>query len=200
MSRFLVIITAIFLLYEPSIAQQGNVEAGKAGSQTCVACHGADGQGISAQFPNLAGQVPGYITTQLAKFKSGERKDPVMAVFSANLSPQDMMDLDAYYGSLESKLGSITSAQKDDALAGGKIYRAGYKPFSIPACMSCHGPSGHGIPPNYPRISGQHAEYIEKQLLAFKSGTRKDSVMNPIAFSLSQQQIKELSLYISALY
>jgi cytochrome c553 len=111
-----------------------------------------------------------------------------------------MANLDAYYSSLESNKGSITPEQEESALAGGKIYRGGYKPYNISACMGCHGPTGSGIPPAFPRLSGQHASYIESQLLAFKSGARSDPIMNPISFVLSEQQIKELALYISALY
>lgn len=178
----------------------GDVGAGKAASVTCVACHGANGNSISDQFPNLAGQVPGYIAAQLAKFKSGERQNAIMAGMVVALSDKDMADLDAYYGSLEANKGAITPAQKDAALAGGKVYRGGYKPYNIAACMGCHGPSGHGIPPAFPRLAGQHASYIEAQLQAFKSGARSSPIMNPIAFPLSDQQIKELALYISALY
>ena len=185
---------------DTAIAEQGDVNAGKTASVTCVACHGANGNSATDQFPNLAGQVPGYIAAQLAKYKSGERANPIMSGMSASLSAQDMANLDAYYSSLEGNKGAITAAQEKDALAGGEIYRGGYQPYHIAACMSCHGPSGHGIPPAFPRLAGQHAAYIEAQLLAFKSGARVDPVMNPIAFPLSEQQIKQLALYISALY
>ena len=181
-------------------AQGGDVAAGKVAAATCAACHGADGNSPTDQFPNLAGQVPGYIADQLAKYKSGERANAVMSGLVAALSTEDMANLDAYYASLEAKKGAITPEQEKAALAGGKIYRGGYKPHNIAACMGCHGPSGHGIPPTFPRLSGQHASYIEAQLLAYKSGTRENPMMNQIAFLLSEQQIAELALYISALY
>ncbi|MGI9311610.1 MAG: c-type cytochrome [bacterium] len=181
-------------------AQQGDAAAGRTAAAPCAACHGADGNSPTDQFPNLAGQVPGYIAAQLAKFKSGERAGTVMPAMSAPLSDADMADLDAYYSGLEPRIGAITPEQEATALAGGKIYRGGFAQYNIPACMGCHGPSGHGIPPAFPRLSGQHAAYIEAELLAFKSGARADAVMNPIAFPLSAQQIKELALYISALH
>lgn len=181
-------------------ASAADAEAGKAASATCAACHGANGQSVTDQFPNLAGQVPGYTAAQLNKYKSGQRVDPIMAGMAAALSAEDIANLDAYYSGLPGKVGSITPAQEADAVAGGKIYRGGYQPFGIAACMSCHGPSGLGIPPAFPRLSGQPAAYIETQLLAFKSGARVDSIMNPIAFLLSAQQIKELALYVSALH
>jgi cytochrome c553 len=172
----------------------GDIEAGKAKSQACVACHGADGNSISPQFPKIAGQVPGYIATQLAAFKSGERVNGIMAGMVAGLSEQDMADLDAYYASLETKPGEA----KDETLAkqGERLYRGGNKDMNIPACMSCHGPSGHGIPPKFPRVSGQYAEYTTAQLLAFKSGARKNDIMNPIAFRMSEQQIKAVAEYM----
>ncbi|MDD9875556.1 MAG: c-type cytochrome [Gammaproteobacteria bacterium] len=165
-----------------------------------MACHGMDGNSPTDQFPHLAGQVPGYIAAQLAKFKSGERQNAVMAGLVAALSEQDMANLDAYYSSLEGKKGAITPDQEAAALAGGKIYRGGYKPYDIAACMGCHGPSGRGIPPAFPRIAGQPAAYIEAQLLAYKSGARINPIMNSVSFALSAQQIRELALYISALY
>jgi len=184
----------------PASAQQGDVEAGRNASASCVACHGMDGNSPTDQFPHLAGQVPGYIAAQLAQFKSGERQNAVMAGLAAALSEQDMANLDAYYSGLEANKGAITPDQEAAALAGGKIYRGGYKPYDIAACMGCHGPSGGGIPPAFPRIAGQPAAYIEAQLLAYKSGARINSIMNSVSFALSAQQIRELALYISALY
>lgn len=181
-------------------AMSGNAAAGERLAESCVACHGANGVGISGQFPNLAGQVPGYVAAQLALFQEGVRENAVMAPFVAGLSARDRADLDAYYSGLPGHKGAIGKAQEEAALAGGRIYRGGFREFEIPACMGCHGPSGHGIPPNFPRIAGQAAEYTEAQLRAFKSGARKSPIMNTIAFPLSEEQIKELALYISALY
>lgn len=118
----------------------------------------------------------------------------------AALSEQDMLDLDAYYASQASNVGSITADQEASAREGESIYRGGLSEYSVTACMACHGPDGKGVEPNYPKLSGQHATYIEKQLLAFKDGSRTDPMMNDIAFTLSAQQIKDLATYISGLY
>ena len=199
-SRVAMVVMAISGLTSNAVfAQDGSIEAGKQKAVTCAACHGQNGISPSSDFPYLAGQVPGYIASQLAKFKSGERENAIMLGMSAALTEQDMADLDAYYVSLESNKGSITPEYEEQAMMGGEIYRGGYEPYMIAACMSCHGPSGHGIPAAYPRVSGQLANYLESQLLAFKSGTRKNSIMNPIAFALSEEQIKQLSLYMSAI-
>ena len=99
----------------------------------------------------------------------------------------------------EPQLGAISEDMQEMALEGQKIYRGGEPSMSISACMSCHGPSGHGVPVRFPKVSGQHIEYLEQQLLAYKSGARVSNVMNPIAFRLSEQQIKALSAYMHGL-
>ena len=180
----------------------GDATAGQAKSTVCGSCHGTKGISAIPANPNLAGQVPGYIAAQLAAFKSGERSNPIMQAQSAILSEHDMADLDAYYASLPAKVTSaLTEADKLLAEAGRTIYRGGFAERGISACMSCHGPSGHGIPKNYPRVSAQHKEYLEQQLLAYKKGERKgyNGIMYNIAFGLSELQIKQLAAYISGL-
>lgn len=195
----ILIVLLSFAFSANSAAQSGDAEAGKQKSLACAACHGNDGNSPVAQFPKIAGQVPGYIAAQLENFKSGERADPIMGGIVAGLSEQDMADLDAYYSRQQISEIAITAEQAQQASAGEAIFRGGVAKFNVPACIGCHGPSGSGIPPNFPRLAGQHAGYTETQLLAFKSGQRNSSIMNPIAFSLSEQQIKQLALYISAL-
>ncbi len=181
-------------------AMAGDAEAGKAKSAACLACHGADGNSVVPTFPKLAGQQAGYIAKQLAAFKEGTRLDDTMKGMVAALSEQDMLDLDAYFVSQTSNVNAISKDQEAAAMAGAEIFRAGIAEFSVSACMACHGPDGKGIAPNFPRLAGQHTAYIEKQLLAFKDGSRQDPMMNGIAFPLNAQQIKDLALYISALY
>lgn len=188
--------------FTSSIQAAGDAAAGEAKSAVCAACHGMKGISALPINPNLAGQVPGYIAAQLAAFKSGERVNAVMAGQSAILSDEDMADLDAYYASLPAKVSSnLTDEDKILAEAGAAIYRGGYEPRGISACMGCHGPSGHGIPKNYPRVSTQHKEYLEQQLLAYKKGERTgyNGIMSDIAFGLSELQIKQLSAYIAGL-
>lgn len=180
----------------------GNAEAGKAKAMVCSACHGAEGISAMPVNPNLAGQVPGYIAAQLKAFKSGERANAIMMGQSAGLSDEDMADLDAYYASMTPNIEvQLTEADVELAKAGEALYRGGYAERGISACASCHGPSGHGIPKNYPRVSAQHKEYLESQLLAYKKGERKgyNDIMWNIAFGLSEQQIKELSAYMAGL-
>ena len=118
------------------------------------------------------------------------------------LSEDDMDDLDAYYASLPASVTSeLTDEQKDMAMAGEAIYRGGFAERGISACKSCHGPSGHGIPKNYPRVSAQRYDYLEAQLLAYKKGERTgyNEIMSSIAFGLSELQIKQLAAYMAGL-
>lgn len=198
------LLVGIFALIFPfSFAQAaGDAEAGKGKAAVCAACHGAEGISALPANPNLAGQVPGYIASQLKAYKSGERKNAIMAAQSAGLSDEDMADLDAFYASLTPNVQvQLTEEEAAMAEAGEAIYRGGYAEYGIAACMSCHGPSGHGIPKNYPRVSAQHRGYLEQQLLAYKKGERVgyNGIMHKISFTLSEQQIKELAAYMAGL-
>ncbi len=204
LKKLLVIASAVTLFAgTASVAvAAGDSEAGKAKSAVCAACHGTEGISNIAINPNLAGQVPGYIAAQLQAFKSGERKNAIMAGQVAGLSEQDMADLDAYYSALTPNIEvKLTEEEAKMAEAGAAIYRGGFAERGISACMSCHGPSGHGIPKNYPRVSAQHRQYLEQSLLAYKKGERKgyNEIMSSIAFGLSEQQIKELAAYMAGL-
>jgi cytochrome c553 len=179
----------------------GDAEAGKQKSQTCVACHGPDGVGTLPENPNLAGQVPGYIADQLARFKSGQRQNAIMAGMSANLSEQDMADLDAYYSSLPGVEGAVPEDQAAAARRGAALYRGGDQGLDIAACMGCHGPEGHGIPTRFPRLAGQKQQYLVTSLQAFKSGARQSDgeIMNDISFLLTDQQMEDLAAFMHAL-
>ena len=201
MKRPILIIIALLICVATPIHSvvAGDAMAGKVKAQVCAAGHGAGGNSVNSQFPSLAGQVPGYIAAQLALFKSGSRANPVMAGMAAPLSQTDMQDLDAYFSAQPSILGSISESDVTAAESGGRLYRGGFKALGVAPCMGCHGPAGRGIPPKYPRLAGQHPEYLEQQLRAFKTKTREHSMMNSIAFLLTPQQMREVSLYVSAL-
>ncbi len=177
----------------------GDIEAGKAKSAACLACHGADGNSINPEWPSLAGQVPEYLVKQLQDFKSGARKNAIMVGMVAPLSERDMEDLAVYFASQALKVSA--SADMEKAQKGQRLYRGGNAKTLVSACMSCHGPSGQGIPPRFPRVSGQHAVYSESQLLAFKTGKRSNDneIMTRIAFRMSESEIKAVAHYMSGL-
>jgi cytochrome c553 len=174
--------------------------------QVCAACHGADGNSPVPTNPNLAGQGAEYITRQLAHFKAGVRVSPIMQPMAATLSPEDMVALGLYYSQQKPK----PQAAKDATLvrAGQTLYRGGNEAAGVPACSSCHSPTGAGIPKNYPRLSGQYADYTYAQLKAFKTGDRgndkagKDvhgKIMADIAQKLSDADMKALADYTAGL-
>ena len=174
-------------------------------NQVCAACHAADGNSQLATNPKLASQVPEYLYKQLTDFKAAagkkaERDNPVMAGMVANLSPEDMRNLAAYYGGQAAKPGAAKS--KDLVALGQRIYRGGIASEGIAACASCHGPNGAGMPAQYPRLSGQHAEYIGAQLKAFRSGARANDLnasMRGVAGRLSDREIEAVADYIAGL-
>ena len=169
-------------------------------TKVCVACHAADGNSPTAANPKIAGLNAEYINKQLTNFKSGERKNPVMAGIVKDLSPQDMQNLAAYFSTQRPKPG--TSKDMELALVGQKIYRGGVMGAGVPACASCHGPQGMGMPVQFPRLAGQHADYIYKQLNAFRVETRANDaakMMRTIAAKMTDADMKAVASYIQGL-
>jgi cytochrome c553 len=187
---------------------QGNIEAGKAKSATCVACHSADGNSLITQYPKIAGQHAAYIEKQLAELKlgietSGEkgRYDPVMSPMAMSLSEQDMQDLAAYYSSMPI---SDNSTPEDVVEQGKVLYLSGNAERGLTACVACHGPRGNGTElSGFPKISGQHADYIKIQLTKFKAGERTNDLnemMRDVAMKLTDAEIETLSKYVGGLH
>ena len=137
-----------------------------------------DGNSSNGDYPSLAGQVPGYIAQQLANFKSGIRGNIIMGGMAQTLTEEDMANLDAWYSSQQPTIYTLAEDQLETAQLGETLYRGGYPPRQVPACMGCHGPAGSGIPPIFPRLAGQHAKYTETQLLAFKAEQRRSEIMS----------------------
>jgi cytochrome c553 len=160
----------------------------------CIACHGADGNSPVAANPKLASQHPDYLNKQLANFKSGERKSAIMAGMAAMLSPEDMKNV-----------AQAPAAAKDKVLAaqGEKIYRGGVAAMGVPACSGCHGPAGSGIPAMFPRLAGQHGDYIVAELIKFRNGERANDpgkMMQMVAMKMSDQDMKAVAEYITGLH
>jgi cytochrome c553 len=167
-------------------------------TNVCAACHTNDGSRGSPANPILQGQHPEYLVKQLAEFKSGKRANAVMSGMAAILSEADMKNVAAFYAGKTAKPGFAKN--KDLVALGEKIYRGGIADRMIPACAGCHSPSGAGIPSQYPRLAGQHADYTEAQLVAFRGGARKNNVaMTGIAAKLNDREIKAVADYIAGL-
>ena len=168
-------------------------------TNVCAACHTNDGSRGSPANPIIQGQHPEYIVKQLEEFKAGGRANPIMSGMAAPLSDADMKNVAAFYASKTAKPGFAKN--KDLVVLGEKIYRGGIADRMIPACAGCHSPTGAGIPAQYPRLAGQHADYTEAQLLAFRSGTRKNSAqMTGVAAKMNDREIKAVADYIAGLH
>jgi cytochrome c553 len=166
--------------------------------QVCAACHGADGNsGIPAN-PKLAQQHTDYIVKQLAEFKSGKRPSPIMQPIAAQLSEADMRNIGFWAASQKAKPGF--AKDKELVSLGEKIFRGGLLDKQVAACAGCHSPNGAGVPSQFPRLAGQHADYTYAQLVNFQNGARKNSPqMVDIATRLSDREMKAVSDYIAGL-
>jgi cbb3-type cytochrome c oxidase subunit III len=164
----------------------------------CAACHGADGNSGTPAYPKLAQQHPEYLVKQLQEFKSGKRANAVMSGMAAALSDDDMRNIAYWLTSKTAKPGF--AKDKETVALGERIYRGGIADRLVPACAGCHSPNGAGIPSQYPRLSGQHAEYAAAQLTAFRDGVRKNNTtMSQVAAKLNDREIKALADYVAGL-
>ncbi len=183
----------------PAAAPKPDLNKGQAkATEVCMACHNADGGRGSPANPIIAGQHPEYLIKQLQEFKDGKRKNAVMQGFAAMLSEEDMRNVAFFYASKSAKPGFAKN--KATVQLGEKIYRGGIADRSVPACAACHGPTGAGIPAQYPRLAGQHADYTEAQLLAFRVNTRANNAqMHGVVAKMNDAEIKAVADYIAGL-
>ena len=190
----------------------GDASAGQAKAAMCVACHGADGNSPAPTFPKIAGLGEKYLLKQMHDIKDGARKVPEMTGMLDNMNDQDMADVAAFFASQNIQISGseafsvmLNNGDNVDGLElGRKIFRAGNTATGVPACMGCHSPTGQGnAPAGYPRLSGQYAEYVEKQLKAFREGSRNNDgdarTMRTVARQLSDAEIKAVANYVAGL-
>ncbi|WP_373741049.1 cytochrome c [Neisseria sp.] len=186
---------------------KGDVAKGKEiATKICAACHAADGNSSIASYPKVAAQHSAYIFRQTKDIKEGKRTtgaSATMAPLVAGLSEQDIANVSAYYAKQQAKPGEADP--KTNPELGAKIFRGGIAEKKIPACMSCHGPAGAGMPGGgtgilaYPRIGGQHASYIVSQMGLYKGGQRKNAMMSDIANRMNDEEIKAVANFIQGL-
>ena len=182
----------------PAAAKPDLAKGQTISTQVCAACHTNDGTRGSPANPILAGQHPEYLVKQLQEFKSGKRDNAVMKGFAGMLSDDDMKNVAYFYASKSAKPGFAKN--KASIKLGEQIYRAGIAAKAVPACAGCHSPNGAGIPAQYPRIGGQHADYTEAQLVAWRGGVRGNSAqMSAIAAKMSDAELKAVADYIAGL-
>lgn len=173
-------------------------------SQVCAACHNADGNSTITANPKLAQQHAHYLQKQLTDYtvRAGEQKpareNSIMNGMAASLSEQDRRNVAAWYSNQTAKPG--TARNKDTLELGQQIWRAGIPGKSLPACIGCHNPTGAGNPIQYPRLAGQHSEYTEATLKAFRDGTRRNNVpMQQIAARMTDAEMRAVADFIQGL-
>lgn len=189
-------------------APKADVAKGKEiATNICAACHAADGNSGIAMYPKIAAQHSGYIFQQTTAIKDGKRvhgSAAAMKPMVMGLSEQDIRNVAAYYSKQQAKPGEANP--KENPELGAKIYRGGIADKKVPACMSCHGPSGAGMPGGgtdivaYPRIGGQHKAYIVAQMQAYQSGQRTHAMMTDIAKRLSAEELDAVGNFIQGLH
>lgn len=182
-------------------------DASKAVTTVCLACH-MDGTSpvmpdptAAGQPPNLAGHPAEYISKQLTDYKSGARVNPMMNAMVAALTPDDIANLGAYYGSQKPKPG--IAGKNGPGSLGEKIYKGGIPASGIPACSACHGPTGAGITAQFPRLAGQHIYYTLLQMKAFRSGERANDpamMMRTIVGRMADQDMAAVADYIQGMH
>lgn len=191
--------------------QAADIAKGKEIAETvCAACHGADGNTSIAMYPRLSAQHPAYTVQQTLAIKDGSRNTGAavtMRPLVENLSEQDIANVAAYFATQLPKSGEANP--KENPELGARIYRGGLAHKGLPACMSCHGPSGAGIPGNaktqdgtvaYPRLAGQHTSYVVDQLNAYQSGRRTNAIMVDIAKRMTPEEMQAVGNFIQGLH
>jgi cytochrome c553 len=169
----------------------------------CAACHGADGNSTIAANPKLSGQDAAYLLKQLNDYArpasdKGARVNSIMTGIVGGIAEADRLHVAAYYAGQKHTPGA--SRSPDTLELGQRVYRAGIPERGVPACSGCHSPSGAGIPVQYPRLAGQHAEYTVAQLKAFHDGTRRNNVpMAQIAGRLTDAEMRAVADYAAGL-
>jgi len=202
MNRFIAATVVALISVTPAVAADFGdpTKAQPIASQICAACHGADGNSPLPINPSLAGQHPEYLFRQLNEFKSGSRNNAVMMGMAAGLSTEDMRNLAAYYAA--QKPNETAAKDKELVAQGRMLFRGGNVASGVAACAGCHSPNGAGIPSQYPRLAGQHPEYLVAQLKAFRAGERANSssnMMRAVAARLTDKEIAAVAEYLSGL-
>lgn len=201
------------MITAPFAMADGNAKAGETNAAICGACHGVGGNSQVPTFPKLANLGEKYLLKQLKDIKSGARNIPEMTGMLDAMNDQDLQDLAAYFNSNPMQISGakemgweLEGLNSTEFLAlGERVFRAGNLDTGVPSCTGCHSPTGQGNgPAGYPKLGGQHADYIAKQLRDFRSNARTNDgdsrIMRGVAAQLSDKEIEAVANYISGLH
>ena len=194
----------VFLSGGPSVRAQEAATVARNAEDTaigvCGTCHGPDGNSTDPMFPRLAGQHAGYLVRQLESFKDETRGDPYAIAYmwgmASGLSDGTIDALAQYYAGRQTGPGK---SHDPAAIARGRdIFEHGIPSEGVPACAACHGEEALGSDA-YPRLAGQHAEYVLKQLASFQSNMRNMAVMHGVAQNLRMPEMQAVADYLESL-
>jgi cytochrome c553 len=165
----------------------------------CFSCHGQTGLSTTSQFPKLAGQNAEYLTKQMFNFQSGLRASVVMEEQMAGLSGNEIESLARYFAR-QKAVPEAASGDREAVRLGARLFRTGKPAQKVPACASCHGPQAYGAR-MLPRLAGQYAPYLERQLHAFVARTRGNDqmTMHDVASHLTGDEMRAVAIYLSGL-
>jgi len=171
---------------------------------SCVSCHGAHGEGYAASgAPRIAGQSFRYLRSQLTKYATGMRRDPIMGAMAGALTDAQRADVAAYYASLAIPRSGVTEQSGAQLLArGAQLAREGDPAHQVQACASCHGADGMGTPPKAPYLAGQSAEYLTAALKEWRDQQRdpgSKKAMAKVAHQLTEGDVTAVAVYFSRL-
>lgn len=166
----------------------GDVAAGKQRAAVCASCHGPDGISPNDSWPNLAGQNAAYLARILGAYQSGDQTDVMMSPMAKTLGDADVQNLAAYYATLSCK-GALSAPGAGDPVSG--------RALAAKNCAACHGETGMGSNPAWPKLAGQKAGYLVNVLKSFRGGLRKDPMMAAVVRGLSDADIGNLAAYFA---
>ncbi len=180
------------------------------GVLACVTCHGEGGNSTIPMNPNLAAMPHEYIAKQLRDFQKSDDKpaarrgangaDSIMTPIAAGMTPEDIRNVALYLSLQPLNPETAATATNEDTMERGQhIWRAGLVDRRVPACAACHGANGSGIPAEFPRLAGQHPEYLIDQLKLFSTGDRANAIMHDIADRMNDKDIAAVADYAAGL-
>jgi cytochrome c553 len=183
---------------EPDAATKAHAQ--KIAITVCGTCHGPRGNSTHPKFPRLAGQNAHYLAAQLKAFHSQTRGDPDAVGYMWGMAGDlDDTTIEALAGYYAEQKPEASAPGRDAALVarGREIYEHGIESEGVPACSACHGPDAHGLQ-EFPRLAGQHSQYVLKQLASFQSNMRNVAIMHGVAQNLQLQEMQSVAAYLQA--
>ncbi|CAM3925491.1 c-type cytochrome [Rheinheimera salexigens] len=195
---------SLLFSYLLALAAFSSIAAMPPQAALCVSCHQANGKGLANLAPSIAGKPAAYLSTQVQHFKDGNRVSPIMQPMAMMLDDAGIKATSDWFANLEADLPNNPAFRGEKSPlgmpTGERLAYQGDWQRNLPSCVSCHGPEGVGVGELFPRIAGQHADYIQSQLQAWQSGNRKgdtNGLMASVANKLTAEEISAVASYFA---